>query len=61
MAWRNSFHSLIAESSSFFITMGVTTAEELAELSVRVGRELYEEAFSGVGSLFTFYGMRKRG
>jgi hypothetical protein len=40
--------------------MGVTTAEELAELSVRVGQELYEEAFSGVGSLFTFYGMHVR-
>ena len=60
MAWCNSFHALIAESSPFFITMGVTTAEELAELSMSVGRELYEEAFSGVGSLFTFYGMRKR-
>jgi SAM-dependent methyltransferase len=60
MAWRDSFHALIAESSSFLITMGVTTAEELAELSVRVGRELYDEAFSGVGCLFTFYGMRVR-
>jgi hypothetical protein len=43
------------------ITMGVTTAEEVAELSMRVGNEFYEEAFSGVGSLFTFYGMRVRG
>jgi SAM-dependent methyltransferase len=60
MAWCNSFNALIAESSPFLITMGVTTAEEVAELSMSVGRELYEEAFSGVGSLFTFYGMRKR-
>jgi SAM-dependent methyltransferase len=58
MAWRNSFIALIAESSAFFTTMGVTTPEELAELSVRVGSELFEETFSGVGSLFTFYGMR---
>jgi SAM-dependent methyltransferase len=61
IAWRNSFHALITESGPFFITMGVTTAEELAELSMRVGSELYDEAFSGVGSLFTFYGMRVRG
>ena len=60
MAWRNSFHALIAESGPFLITMGVTTSEELAELSVRVGSELYDEAFSGMGSLFTFYGMRVR-
>jgi SAM-dependent methyltransferase len=60
MAWRNSFHALIIEGSPFFTKMGVTTAEELAELSMRVGSELYEEAFSGVGSLFTFYGMRVR-
>ena len=60
MAWRNSFTALIAESGPFFTTMGVTTAEELAELSVRLGSELYDEAFSGVGSLFTFYGMRVR-
>jgi SAM-dependent methyltransferase len=60
MAWRNSFRALIAESSAFFITTGVTTAEELAALSVRVSSELYQEAFSGVGSLFTFYGMRVR-
>ena len=58
MAWRRSFQALITESSTFFITMGVTTAEELAELSVRVCSELYQETFCGVGSLFTFYGMR---
>jgi len=33
MAWRHSFNALIAESGLFFITMGVTTAEELAELN----------------------------
>jgi SAM-dependent methyltransferase len=58
MAWCNSFHALIVEGGSFFIKMGVTTAEELAELSLRVRGELYNDAFSGVGSLFTFYGMR---
>jgi SAM-dependent methyltransferase len=61
MAWRNSFHALIAETGPFFLKMGVTIAEELAELSVQVGSELYDEAFSGVGSLFTFYGMRVKG
>lgn len=58
MAWCNSFTALISECSTFFLQMGVTTPEELAELSVRVGSELFEETFSGVGSLFTFYGMR---
>jgi SAM-dependent methyltransferase len=61
MAWLKSFHALIAESSPFFLKMGVTTPEELAELSMRVGSELYDDAFSGIGSLFTFYGMRVRG
>ena len=58
MAWRNSFQALILESSTFLISMGVTTVEEIAELSVRVGAEMFEERFCGVGSLFTFYGMR---
>jgi SAM-dependent methyltransferase len=58
MAWRQSLQALITESSTFFLNMRVTTAEEFAQLSTRVGREMFEEAFSGVGSLFTFYGMR---
>lgn len=60
MAWLKSFNALIAEAGPFFITTGVTTAEELAELRMQVDSELYGDAFSGVGSLFTFYGMRVR-
>ena len=58
MAWHNSFRALITESSTFFLQMGVTTPEEVAELSMRVGGEMFEEAFCGVGSPFSFYGMR---
>ncbi|MBV9257292.1 MAG: class I SAM-dependent methyltransferase [Ktedonobacteraceae bacterium] len=58
MAWRNSFIALITECSTFFLKMGVTSAAELAELGVRVSAEMFEEHFSGVGSLFTFYGVR---
>lgn len=60
MAWLKSLNALIAEGGPFFIKMGVTTDEELAELRMQVDRELYDDAFSGVGSLFTFYGMRGR-
>jgi SAM-dependent methyltransferase len=53
--WRTSFDLLLRESKLFLLNSGVTSEEELAQVSLRLPIEMYQEDFCGMGPLFSFY------
>jgi SAM-dependent methyltransferase len=53
--WRTSFDLLLRESKPFLLNSGVTSEEELAQVSLQLSIDMYREDFCGMGPLFSFY------
>lgn len=59
LQWRDNFQMLLYETRPFLLNIGVTTPEELAELTIRALSEMFYPNFYGIGTLFTFYGKKE--